>query len=421
MRATAGDSDAPPPAATTPYDHGVLHYDEIGTKGDNRRHFESRLLANVARALAPYTSKSAARPPRPRRTPGRMVFPLSAIDEADRAAAIAAVARQPGVAWVSAAVTCDATMESITKTTLDLAARRTGSFKIKARRTVKSLPFDSNQIHQVVGAAVNAATSRRVQMVDPDDTYRIEVDRHIAFVYDARVLGAGGLPVGSAGSVVTLLSGGIDSPVAAYRMMLRGCEVTAVHLWNRSYSGDGVREKVLDLGKALAKHQGRLKLILVPFDEIQRAIVAASPDDVRMLLYRRAMLKVADEIAREGRHQAVVVGDSVSQVASQTMPNLAAVYDAAESLVLSPLCGTGKRETIEVAQRIGTFEISIRPGADCCGLLVAKHPQTRSSAKTLQTIEEAYDLPALVRGALAERETHDLVAGLTEMQPRPTV
>jgi thiamine biosynthesis protein ThiI len=335
------------------------------------------------------------------------VFALAPIPAALRNAAILAVARQPGVAWISPAVSCAPTIEAMSHAAVALARKRTGSFKIKAKRTDKTLPFDSHRIHREVGAAVNAATGRAVLKDDPDDTYRIEVDRKVAWVHDAKIIGAGGLPVGSAGSVVTLLSGGIDSPVAAYRMMLRGCEVTGLHLWNRSYSGEGVRDKMLSLGRALARHQGAFRLVLIPFDGIQRAIVAASPDDLRMLLYRRAMLKVAAEVVRAGKHDAVIVGDSVSQVASQTMQNLAAVYDAAEGLLLTPLAGSCKDETIALAQKIGTYELSIGPGADCCGLLVAKHPRTRSTAAELREIEARYDLPALVREAAAERETHD--------------
>jgi thiamine biosynthesis protein ThiI len=191
-------------------------------------------------------------------------------------------------------------------------------------------------------------------------------------------------------------------------MMVRGCEVVALHLWNRSYSGDGVREKVIDLGRALARHQGALRLYLVPFDEIQQAIVAASPADLRMLLYRRAMLRVANAVRREERAHGTIVGDAVGQVASQTMPNLAAVYEAADPPVLCPLVGENKIDTVRTAQRIGTYEISIRPGNDCCGLLVARHPATNARAGALRAAEAGMDVDALVSAALAGRETQEL-------------
>lgn len=401
------------------YDYAILHYGEIGTKGENRPRFEERLLAGVTRALRPYVPAGGEKAARPRRSPGRIIFALGSIPPDLRDAAIAAVARQPGVAWISPAVKCEPTVESIAATAVALARKRTGSFKIRANRTDKTLPFDSHDLHRIVGAAVNAATGRAVRMEDPDDVYRIEVDRRAAWVHDAKIPGAGGLPVGSAGSVVTLLSGGIDSPVAAWRMMTRGCDVTGLHLWNRSFSGEGVRDKVLALGQALAQHQGRFRLVIIPFAGIQRAIVAASPDDVRMLLYRRAMLRVAAEVARAGKHDAVVVGDSVSQVASQTMQNLAAVYDASPGLLLTPLAGSCKSETIAIAQRIGTYGISIGPGADCCGLLVAKHPRTNCRAAELREIEARYDLAELVAEAASERETHDLEARADTPSPAP--
>jgi thiamine biosynthesis protein ThiI len=193
-------------------------------------------------------------------------------------------------------------------------------------------------------------------------------------------------------------------------MMVRGCHVLAVHLWNRSYSGEGVREKVLDLGRALARHQGVLRLVLVPFDDLQREVVAAAPAAVRMLLYRRAMLRVASEVRRASKSEAIVVGDAVSQVASQTLPNLASVYPAADAPILAPLQGAVKKDTIEIAKRIGTYDISIRPGADCCGLLVAKHPRTSSTAALLDGIESTYDVAGLVRAACEAREVHDFHA-----------
>lgn len=386
------------------HDHVVVHYSEISTKSGNRRRFEDKLGLSVERLLRPFATVDV------RRESGRMTFALSPVPEERRADALAAIARLPGVSWTSPSRRTLPTLEALCETTVALARRRTGSFKIEARRSDKSLPFDSRRIAVDVGSAVQQATGRRVDVHAPDDVYRIEVDRRIAHVLDARIRGPGGLPVGSAGRVVALLSGGIDSPVAAWRTMVRGCEVVGVHLWNRSFSGEGVKEKVLDLAQALARHQGAFRLVVIPFDAIQREIVAAAPSDVRMLLYRRAMLRVAGEVRRASGAEGIVVGDSISQVASQTLPNLAAVWDAAEAPVLAPLCGTCKEQTISEAQRIGTYGISIRPGADCCGLLVARHPKTSSTACELRTLESRYDLPGLVAAAAAERETFDFHA-----------
>jgi tRNA uracil 4-sulfurtransferase len=386
------------------YDHVVLHYGEIGTKSGNRAFFERTLVRNVARIVRPWGEVDA------RRESGRIVFPLEGIAPEFHDALLDAVARTPGVEWATAAVRTEPTIEALAAATVELAKRASGSFKIESRRQEKTLPFDSMRISREVGAAVVAATARKVDVHTPDVEYRIEVDSRAGYVHDAKRHGPGGLPVGTAGRVVALLSGGIDSPVAAWRMMVRGCEVTALHLWNRSFSGEGVREKVLDLGRALARHQGFLDLELVPFEEIQQAVIAASPAELRMLLYRRAMLRVANALRRERRAVGTVVGDSVGQVASQTLPNLAAVYDAADPPVLAPLVGENKMDIVDAAQRIGTYEISVRPGRDCCGLLVARHPSTNASTAELRDVEKGLDVDALVAAALAGREVHRLEA-----------
>jgi thiamine biosynthesis protein ThiI len=387
------------------YDHVVLHYGEIGTKSGNRAFFEKALVRNVARIVRPWGDVD------PRRESGRIAFPLAGIAPESHDALLDAVARTPGVEWVTAAVRTAPTMEALCAATAELARRATGTFKIQSRRTEKTLPFDSMQLNRDVGAAVVAATGRKVDVHAPDVEYRIEVDAKAGYVHDARRRGPGGLPVGTAGKAVALLSGGIDSPVAAWRMMVRGCEVVALHLWNRSFSGEGVREKVLDLGQALARHQGVLVVHLVPFEEIQTAVVAASPADLRMLLYRRAMLRVANIARRHEGALATIVGDAVGQVASQTLPNLAAVYDAAEPPVLAPLIGANKMDTVVAAQRIGTYDVSVRPGEDCCGLLVAKHPSTNATSAELRAVEQTMDVDALAAAAWEKRESRRLSAG----------
>jgi thiamine biosynthesis protein ThiI len=384
------------------YDHVVLHYGEIGTKGGNRAFFEKALVRNVARIVRPWGQVEA------RRESGRIVFALDGIAPESHDAVLDAVARTPGVEWVTPAVRVAPTLEALLDATVALARRSEGSFKIQARRAEKQLPFDSMDLNRQIGAAVAEATGRPVDVHDPAVEYRIEVDTRAGYVHDAKRYGPGGLPTGTAGRAVVLLSGGIDSPVAAWRMMVRGCEVSALHLWNRSFSGEGMREKVLDLGRALARHQGFLPLQLVPFEDIQQAIIAASPAELRMLLYRRAMLHVANAVRREERALATIVGDAVGQVASQTLPNLAAVYDAAEPPVLAPLIGENKMDTVRAAQRIGTYEVSIRAGEDCCGLLVAKHPATSATVAELRDVEAKLGLDALVAAALAARERHRL-------------
>ena len=384
------------------FDHVVVHYSEIGTKSGNRGMFEKALARNLRRMIAPWADVVV------RRETGRVTISLAGVAAADLGAVLAAAARQPGVSHVAPAVRTAPTIEAMTRAVVELAARRTGSFKIAARRSEKTLPFDSRAMNVALGAAVERATGRPVDVHTPDDTYVVEADTHRAYVRDARVEGPGGLPVGVSGKVVALVSGGIDSPVAAYLAMLRGCRVIAVHFWNRSYSGEGVRDKVLAIGRALARHEPDLRLLLVPFEDIQREIVAAAPAPLRMLLYRRAMLRVAGALRRRKRAAGIVLGDSIGQVASQTLPNLAAVYEAAEPPVLTPLIAANKMDVVALARRIGTYEPSILPGADCCSLLVARHPSTASTAAELREVEAHCDLEPLVHAAIAAAELHVL-------------
>ena len=382
------------------FDHVVVHYAEIGTKSGNRSMFEKALARNIRAMVGPWANVQV------RREPGRMTFSLAKVAESDRAAVIAATARQPGVAHVSPALRTAPTIEAMCEAVVTLARQREGSFKISSRRSEKNLPFDSRKMNVELGAAVQAATGRAVDVHNPDDMYVVEADTRRAYVRDARVEGPGGLPVGSSGQVVSLLSGGIDSPVASYLAMLRGCRVIAAHFWNRSYSGEGVRDKVLAIGRALARHQPSLRLELVPFEDIQQEIIGAAPAPLRMLLYRRAMLRVAGAMRRRHRADGLVLGDNIGQVASQTLPNLAAVYEAAEPPVIAPLIAMNKVDIIGIAQRIGTYEPSILPGADCCSLLVAKHPSTNSTAQALREVEAECDLEPLVQAALEQSEVH---------------
>ena len=392
------------------YDRCIVHYAEIGTKSGNRPHFERLLARNVATGLR------GLHEVRVRRETGRLSFSLEGLEHERLEAALAAVARLPGVAWLSPAVRTDPTLAAISAATVALAERDEGSFKISARRSDKRVPFRSRDVLVEVGAAVQRATGRPVDVHSPAVDYRVEVDLQHAYVHAARRDGPGGLPVGSAGTVVSLLSGGLDSPVATYRMMVRGCSVVCVHLWNRGYSGDGVREKVVAIAERLARFHGPLPLLLVPFEDIQNEIVAAAPAELRMLLYRRAMLRVADMV--RVRRKAVGTGGRRLRrpggLADAAQP-VVGVGDRPPARVLAPLAGTNKIDVVHAAQEIGTFEPSTRPGQDCCSLLVAKHPKTSSTAGRLRAVEEHYDLDALCSGALSAAEelvlapAHDVV------------
>jgi thiamine biosynthesis protein ThiI len=298
----------------------------------------------------------------------------------------------------------DRLQEAVAATVAPLAFE---TFRVTTKRGDKRFPLTSMEVDRAIGAHVCHATGKRVQLTHPDLTIHIETLLREAYVSVQRETGPGGLPVGMSGKVACLLSGGIDSPVAAYRMMKRGCRAVFVHFHGRPYVSRASEEKVRDLVGQLTRHQLYSRLYLVPFGEIQRQVVLSAPAAFRIVLYRRLMVRVAQELAAQERCWALVTGDSVGQVASQTPQNLTVVEEAAELPILRPLIGMDKVEITEQAQRIGTFETSIEPDQDCCRLFVPPHPSTKTTMDQIRRIERGLDIAALVKQGLANVERAD--------------
>ena len=271
----------------------------------------------------------------------------------------------------------------------------------------------SEEINRELGAFVQGETGAGVDLEAPELTISVEVLPREIFVSFGRDRGPGGLPVGVSGRVVSLLSGGIDSPVAAHRLMKRGCRATLVHFHSLPFQDGTSREKAAALAELFTRFQFHSTLYLVPFGEIQRQVVVGSPAPLRVLLYRRLMGRIAERIALRERARALVTGDSLGQVASQTLENLAVIEAAVGIPVLRPLIGCDKEEIVQQARRIGTYEISIRPDQDCCRLFVPQHPATFASLEEIQAAEAGLDIAQLVQYGLdrAEVETFDLPAG----------
>ena len=334
--------------------------------------------------------------------------------EADGPATAARAAEIPGVAWCAPVRTVRSDLEAIRAAVLEMAAGHAGtSFRIATQRTDKDFPLDSPAVNREIGGAVVAASGRPVSLDAPETTYGVEIDRNRTYVYCDRREGPGGLPVGCEGTLVALLSGGLDSPVAAWRMMVRGCRIHLVHFLNRSVSTNQVAEKIEALAQRLSLFHGPLPLTMLPFTEAQREIVMVVPAEVRMIVYRRMMFRIAERIRAENRALGFVTGDSVGQVASQTLENLAVIHAAAKWPVYSPLSGSNKSEITALARKIGTYETSILPHEDCCSFLVARHPATKADLAEVEAMER-FDADALVAKVLAERT--DRV-----FDPRPTL
>ena len=383
----------------------VVHYNEIALKGGNRGFFEGRLRDNLKEALKPFGPSGV------RRERGRMVVVLEGASPEAAEGARGANNPTPRRPRLAGADEVAREIGAIEAAVVERARGAAGSFAVDTRRADKTFPMDSMEVNRRVGAAVVGATGRKVDLTSPDDVLGIEIAQKGAFVLGARNAGPGGLPVGSSGRVVALLSGGIDSPVAAWRMMKRGCRVVGVHFFNNAAGGEAVLEKIDLLAGALARWQGRITVRIVPFERLQRAIVAAVPADHRMIVYRRTMLRLADRVREAERAGALVTGDSVGQVASQTLENLGCAYAAVRGPVLAPLSGMEKEEIIADARRIGTFEASCLPHEDCCSFLIDPHPATKARLHEVVAMEKAVAWEGLVEEAMAGIEARAYPGG----------
>jgi len=253
----------------------------------------------------------------------------------------------------------------------------------------------------VIGARVKLASGAKVDLSNPDLTIYIEVLPDEAFIYFEKIQGPGGLPVGVSGTVVCLLSGGIDSPVAAYRMMKRGCRVVFVHFHSQPFADRTSQEKATELARLLTRYQYASRLYVVPFGETQQEVVARTAGRFRVLVYRRLMLRMAEEIARKEGAQALVTGESLGQVSSQTLENIAAIEEAATLPILRPLIGMDKEEITQQARQIGSYEISTIPDQDCCSMFTPRQVVTRATDDEISFTERTLDLKPLVQRALS--------------------
>lgn len=281
------------------------------------------------------------------------------------------------------------------------------SFAVRAHRGDKGFPLTSQEIERELGAYIKGVTGARVDLTQPELTFYVEVQPEGIFCTTQQIPGPGGLPVGTGGRVACLLSGGIDSPVASYRMTKRGCQAVFVHFTSFPFTDASSWDKCRELVRLLARYLLEARLYVVKLGEVQRRIVVAVPPQYRILMYRRMMLRIAEAIARQEGCKALVTGESLGQVGSQTLDNLVAVQEATTMPVLRPLIGMDKQEIIAEARRIGTYEVSILPDMDCCQFLVPPRVATTSTPERLRELESRVDVPALVEMALKEMEVEE--------------
>ena len=366
----------------------LVRYHEVALKKGNRPYFVEMLkrnLATSARGLGVKEIKSL---------PGRLLIRFA--ETSDLREVGERLRRVFGVANFSFVERIDPDLQVIGDSILEfLNGKQFASFRIETKRGDKSFPLTSPETNREVGARVKQKSGARVDLKHAELTVSIEILPRDAFFGVDKIAGAGGLPVGVSGRAVSLISGGIDSPVAAYRIMRRGCRLIFVHFHSVPYLDKTSQEKTHQLVKFLTRYQFASRLYLVPFGEIQREIVASVLRPLRVILYRRMMMRIAEAIARKEKAGALVTGESLAQVASQTLANLAVIEEAANLPILRPLVGMDKQEIVEEAQQLGTFETSIIPDQDCCQLFVPRHPATKARLSDVEEAEALLDIPAL--------------------------
>lgn len=375
----------------------LISFGELGLKGENRPYFERILVQNIKEALKNFEKVEV------RRTHGRIYVNAAG----EREAVINRLKKVFGIVSISPAKCCLLDLEEIKKAAVEAVKEldyKGKSFKVETRRPNKSFPFKSPEISKMVGGYVlRNIEGLRVDVHNPDIEIDVEI-REKAFVYCKREKGPGGLPLGSNGRAVLLLSGGIDSPVAGYMVMKRGVRIFPVYFHSFPFTSDRAKEKVIDLCRVMAEYSGKVRLFVVNFTDILKELAEKGKEEYLTILMRRMMVRIAQGIARNLGAKALITGESIGQVASQTMESILCTNEVADIPILRPLIGLDKQEIIEVARKIGTYEISIRPYEDCCTVFVPEHPVTRPRLDSVKKIESAFDVEEMTKKGVKDVE-----------------
>ena len=374
---------------------------EVVLKGLNRHSFEAKLMSNIRRRTQKFGKfKIYSRQ--------STIYGEPVGDGCDLAGAYAACKQVFGLIAIARAVPCEKSKEAILETAkayLGDSLLKAGSFKVESKRADKSFPMSSIQISQWVGGMLHDAFPHlKVDVHTPELTVYVEIREDAAYVHAPAEPAAGGLPLGMGGSALSLLSGGIDSPVSSYMMAKRGVVLEMLHFAAPPYTSDLARQKVLQLAQELTPWCGRMSVHIVPLTEIQEQIRKQCPEEYFTLITRRFMMRIADKLAKEFDCRALITGENLGQVASQTMEALRVSEDVTDLPVLRPLIGMDKEEIVRIARHIGTFDTSILPYEDCCTVFTPRHPKTKPHVEEVREIESVLDIEGLVSRAMEQRE-----------------
>ena len=386
----------------------LLKDGEIVLKGLNRRTFEDVLKKNIRHAishLGSFEIKSAQ----------SIIYVKPLSDDIDLDEACLKISRVFGIVSYSRAAICEEkTLESIIATApvyLEKELKAVKTFKVEARRSDKRFPYKSPEICAELGGVIlDKFPHLRVDVHNPDLIVNVEVRDFGAYVHGAAHKGAGGIPVGTSGNAAILISGGIDSPVAAYMMAKRGLKLTAVHFASPPYTSKRAEDKVVRLLRRVSRYAGKMTMYTVPFTKIQETIKNECPEELFTIIMRRLMMQISSRIAADNDCTALITGESLGQVASQTIGALSCTDDAADLLVFRPLIGMDKQEIIDISYKIDTYDISIEPYEDCCTVFTPKHPRTRPVLKYVKEAQEKANFEPMIEEALANLKVTEISA-----------
>ncbi len=370
---------------------------EIALKGLNRSTFEDALVKNIKRRLSPILKADITKS-----QSTIMVEPLT--ENPDMDAAVEAIKRVFGIAGFSRAAACEKDMDVMRQVVVDYLAdtyRECKTFKVEARRSDKKFPLNSPEICRELGGEILSHFPHLcVDVHNPDLVVNVEVREKYTFIHGNQIKGAGGMPVGTSGRAAVMISGGIDSPVAAWTMAKRGLVLDAIHFASPPYTSQRAEQKVHELLGKVSKYSGTINLLVVPFTEIQEHIKDDCPEDLFTIIMRRMMMRIAIELAKRQGCGAIITGESLAQVASQTLLALGCTDAVATMPVFRPLIGMDKNDIVEISRKIDTFAISIQPYEDCCTVFTPKHPRLRPTLKDVEDAEKALDMDGLIKRAI---------------------